>query len=173
MTMTSRIGSAAREAGVSVDTVRFYERQGLLPDAPRTAAGYRLYSPATVARLRFIDRAKLVGFSLAEVRELLALGDHPERDMASLRARVGGKLRAVKEKLAELERICRALERLYRQCPGRGALDQCPILAALQNDEASPARPLRHSPRVAARLELRKRGRGSRRASESNSRSRT
>ena len=89
-----------------------------------------------MARLRFVRRAKALGFSLAEVRELLALSSRPAEDMAGLKAAASEKLAGVEYKLAELERVRDGLKALIKACPGHGALAQCPILTALSGDPA-------------------------------------
>ena len=126
-----KIGQLARQAGVPIDTVRYYERHGLLPEPTREASGYRVYQPTDVDRLRFVRRAKALGFTLVEVRELLALSDHRDEDMAELRATAAGKLADIDYKLAELTRIRAGLQTLVNACPGHGELRSCPILHAL------------------------------------------
>lgn len=130
-----KIGQLAQRSGVNIDTVRYYERQGLLPRAQRLASGYRVYGENDVKRLRFVRRAKALGFTLVEVRELLGLSDHRDDDMAALKATALEKVADIKSKLAELERIRVALETLAASCPGHGALEQCPILNALAEDD--------------------------------------
>ena len=129
-----KIGELAKRSGVGIDTVRFYERQGLLPKARRLASGYRVYDPGDVKRLRFVRRAKALGFTLEEIRDLLALSDHRDDDMAALKELATEKLADVQTKLAELNRIREGLETLVVACPGHGALAQCPILNALSED---------------------------------------
>ena len=131
-----QIGQLAQHAGVPIDTVRYYERQGILPPPQRQASGYRHYRSDDVARLRFVRRAKALGFSLAEVRELLALSSRPAEDMAGLKAAASEKLAGVEYKLAELERVRDGLKALITACPGHGALARCPILVALSGEEA-------------------------------------
>ena len=127
------IGKAAHAANLSIDTVRFYERSGLLQPPPRTAAGYRLYRQADVDRLRFIHRAKALGFSLEEVAQLLKLNDGSgrRRDVKSLASR---RLEELDRKLAELTRIRHALAHLVQACNAEGPLAGCPIIAALIDD---------------------------------------
>ena len=131
-----QIGELARRAGVPIDTVRYYERQGILPVPMRQASGYRRYGDGDLARLQFVRRAKGLGFSLVEVRELLALSGRPAGDMAGLKAAASAKLADVERRIAELERIREGLQALTAACPGHGALARCPILAALSGDEA-------------------------------------
>jgi len=131
-----KIGELARSAGVNIDTVRYYERQSVLPAPQRMASGYRQYDRDDVARLRFVRRAKALGFTLGEVRDLLKISDHREDDMAAMKAAAGEKLADVESKLAELTSIRDGLKTLVDACPGHGALAQCPILHALAEDNA-------------------------------------
>lgn len=130
-----KIGELAQRADVGIDTVRYYEKEGLLPKAQRLASGYRVYDQQDVRRLRFVKRAKGLGFTLPQIRELLALSNHRDDDMATIKAAATEKLADVRAKLAELDRIREALETLVASCPGHGALGQCPILNALVEDE--------------------------------------
>ncbi|MBN8263191.1 MAG: heavy metal-responsive transcriptional regulator [Xanthomonadales bacterium] len=126
-----KIGELAKRAQVPIDTVRYYEREGLIPPPPRRASGYRDYLDADVDRLRFMRRAKGLGFTLPEIRELLNLTALTGGDMAALNAQTQAKLRDVEEKIESLTRIRDALQGLVTACPGHGALERCPILAAL------------------------------------------
>lgn len=129
-----KIGELANRAGVGVDTVRYYERQGLLPPPARRASGYRCYEASDVARLRFVRRAKSLGFSLMQVAELLALSHQRGAGMADVKDATARKLAEVDAKLAELTRIREGLDSLLNACPGEGALDECPILNALAQE---------------------------------------
>lgn len=129
------IGALARRAGVRTDTVRYYERSGLLAPMIRLASGYRRYGEVELARLRFIRRAQALGFSLAEVRELLALSGR--RDVARVKRAAQRKLADVERRIAELERVRRGLATLIGACPGHGRAADCPILNAL-GGEACP-----------------------------------
>ena len=126
-----KIGALAKQANVNIDTVRYYERQGLLPAPQRLMSGYRQYEAGDVARLRFVRRAKALGFTLIEIRELLTLSSHREDDMAGMKAAAIEKLADVEDKLTELTRIRDGLKALVASCPGHGTLEQCPILNAL------------------------------------------
>lgn len=130
------IGQLSRQAGVPIDTVRYYERNGLLPMPSRRDSGYRDYHSRDVAQLRFVRRAKALGFTLSEIRELLALSHHREQDMSGFKAVGAAKLAVLDAKLAELNRVRQGLHALLEDCPGQGALGECPILAALSGDEA-------------------------------------
>jgi DNA-binding transcriptional MerR regulator len=128
------IGQLAQQAGVAIDTVRYYERSGLLAPAARLASGYRRYGPTELKRLRFIRRAKALGFSLADIRELLSLGD--SGDVGSIRQAARRRLDDVQARIAELERVRDGLHALVAACPGHGRADACPILNALAGEEA-------------------------------------
>ena len=129
-----KIGTLAKHAGVAIDTVRYYERQGLLPAPVRLASGNRDYEDGDVARLRFIRRAKALGFTLGEIGELLALSTRRDGDMAGMKSAAQQKLADVDAKLAELQRIRQGLTDLVASCPGHGALEHCPILDALAGE---------------------------------------
>lgn len=125
------IGAIALQAGIGIDTIRYYERAGLLPEPRRRASGYRDYGPDTVERLRFIRRAKDLGFTLDEIRELLALSNDRERGVESVKRRAETRLGEVERRIRELQRVKRGLRQLIDACPGQGALERCPILRAL------------------------------------------
>ena len=129
------IGKLAAAAGVGVETIRFYERQGLLPQPPRRRSGYRQYPPEAVARVLFIRRAKNLGFTLREIVELLDLRVAPGTNCATVRTRAKSKLDDIDQKMAELERMRGALQRLVKACRGRGPRSDCPILEALEKEE--------------------------------------
>ncbi|HEX9672367.1 MAG TPA: heavy metal-responsive transcriptional regulator [Burkholderiales bacterium] len=130
------IGRVARSAGLAIDTVRYYEREGLLQKPARTPSGYRQYSADAVARLRFIRQAKELGFTLAEIRELLALKVAPGKSCADVRARAQAKIADVEQRIAQLDRMKRALVKLAAACSGRGPTSECPILEALETRES-------------------------------------
>jgi Cu(I)-responsive transcriptional regulator len=128
------IGAIARQAGVGIDTVRYYERAGLLDPKQRLASGYRRYSATELARLRFIRRAQALGFSLEEIRELLALSSR--RDVARVKRTAADKVQQIEARIAELQRIRDGLASLVEACPGHGRAAQCPILRALAGEQA-------------------------------------
>lgn len=133
------IGQLAARAGVGVETVRFYERRGLLAAPPRRPSGYRMYGDEVVRRLRFIRRAQELGFSLAEIEELLALrGDSPDACQAA-RERAAAKLADLDERMADLERMREALAALAHSCDAHVGAG-CPILEALEPLEGREAR---------------------------------
>lgn len=125
------IGAVARRAGVGIDTIRYYERMSLLPKPQRRLSGYRDYGPDAVERLRFIRRAKDLGFTLEEIRELLALSTDRERGVKTVKQRAEAQLDEVEQRIRELQRMKRGLKQLIDACPGHGALEHCPILRAL------------------------------------------
>ena len=127
------IGQLAKRAGVNIDTVRYYERNGLLAPRDRLPSGYRRYSDSELARLRFIRRAKALGFTLKEIRELLALS--AQRDVSRVKRRAQAKLADVQQRLAALERVRDGLITLIDACPGHGRAADCPILKALGDEE--------------------------------------
>ena len=131
---TMRIGELAKQSGVGVETVRFYEQKGLVaqPQRPVTG-GYRDYPHDAVQRIRFIRRAQQIGFSLSEIGELLSLRANPEADCADVRERAAAKLADVNQKIASLKRMRKALQELIAACPASGALRACSILDALEN----------------------------------------
>lgn len=126
------IGTAARAAGVNVETIRFYERRGLLTQPRKPRAGYREYSPETVSRVRFVRRAQEIGFLLREIKELLSLRADPHADCSDVREKARAKLEVVDQKITELKRVRAALDEVISVCPGRGALRACSILEVLE-----------------------------------------
>lgn len=134
-----KIGELARAADVGVETIRYYERRGLLARPPRRASGYRQYPPQAVHRVRFIRRAQALGFTLREIEELLALRVDDERSCADVRALARAKLEDIERRVAELQQMGRALERVARRCRGRGPTSECPILEVLDDEEAVDA----------------------------------
>jgi MerR family mercuric resistance operon transcriptional regulator len=123
------IGKVARAAGVNVETVRYYQRSGLVPEPPRPAGSVRRYSDEIVARLRFIKRAQELGFSLAEIRRLLALGD--PQSCGKARALAADKLSLVSSRIADLERMRAVLESLIERCDAVRGRVACPIIETL------------------------------------------
>ena len=124
-----RIGAVAKATGVSVEAIRYYERLGLLPEASRTPSGYREFPPGVERRVRFIQRAQALGFSLDEIRQLLELRASDAVPTSEVKERVDAKLRAVEAKIADLDHLREALESLGDSCCAGGS--ECPILDAL------------------------------------------
>ena len=127
------IGQLAKRGGVGIDTVRYYERNGLLTPQMRLASGYRRYGDVELARLRFIRRAQGLGFTLKEIKQLLALS--AQRDVGRVKRSAQTKLSDVKARIAALERVRDGLETLIAACPGHGRAADCPILRALTVEE--------------------------------------
>jgi len=126
-----KIGEAAERGGVNLQTIRYYEREGLLPKPPRLASGYRMFPDTAVRRLRFIKRAQELGFSLAEIRELLSLRENAGAGAQDMRERAKAKIADIEEKIRALRAMKDALNRLAERCPGCGPLSDCTILDAL------------------------------------------
>jgi MerR family copper efflux transcriptional regulator len=128
-------GQLAKKAHVNVETIRYYERRGLMPEPHRSESGYRHYSQDSIARIQFIKRAKELGFSLKEVSELLYLRVDPNTTCADVKRMAEVKIADIKEKIHALERIKEALTKLRAACKGRGPAGKCPILEALDTEE--------------------------------------
>ncbi|TKR33298.1 heavy metal-responsive transcriptional regulator [Luteimonas gilva] len=126
-----RIGEVANRAGVGVDTVRLYERLQLLPAAERTASGYRTFGPDDLERLRFIRRAKGLGFTLDETRELLRLASDRAGERAEVMSLARNRLDDIEQKIAQLTAMRDSLGRLVQQCSGSGPVQGCPIIDAV------------------------------------------
>lgn len=129
MALTS--GQLAAQGRVNIESIRFYERQGLLPRPPRSRAGYRHFPDDAVQRIRFIKRAQELGFTLKEIKELLSLRD--QASCASIRKHTEAKREDIDRKIADLRKIRRALARLIADCPGTGTVRECPILNCLDS----------------------------------------
>jgi MerR family copper efflux transcriptional regulator len=126
-----KIGEVAKAAGIGIDAVRFYERQGLIPEPPRQPSGYRVYSPDVVLSLRFIRRAKELGFSLKEIAELLSLETAADAAAADVKKLAEAKLADMEERIRALQRMRRALKKAVAGCPGQGPTSGCSILRSL------------------------------------------
>ena len=137
--MTGRfltIGQLAREAKVNLETVRYYERRGLLAKPPRTHSGYRLFPSEATQRLRFIRHAQDLGFSLTEIRELLALRISPKVSKSEVRKRAQAKILDIEKKITRLESMRASLHKLTISCNGCGPVSECPILESLAAEDA-------------------------------------
>lgn len=128
------ISRLARRGGVNLETVRYYERRGLLPKPPRTASGYRVFPEDAARRLRFIKRAQELGFSLREIRDLLSLRMRPGTSRAEIRTRAHAKILDVDQKIQSLQAIKKALRTLTDRCDGCGPIAACPILESLEHE---------------------------------------
>jgi MerR family mercuric resistance operon transcriptional regulator len=126
------IGKVAKQAGIGVETIRFYERTGLLNEPPRNDSGYRQYPLEAVVKLRFIKKAKQLGFSLQEIGELFNLRRQQDATCGDVRIRAEEKIKNIEEKISDLTRMKEALRELTCQCSGDGPVSECPILTALE-----------------------------------------
>lgn len=134
-TQTLTIGQVARRAGVGVETVRFYEREGLLAKPTRRASGYRQYPDEVVARIRFIRRAQALGFVLREIADLLDLRSDPRATCADFKQRARDKIDELDEKIRKLGEMKQTLGALVSGCRNRQPVNECPIVAALDAEE--------------------------------------
>ena len=128
-------GQVAKQSRVNIETVRYYERRGLIPEPPRRESGYRQYSWDMVNRIRFIKRAQELGFSLQEIADLLSLRFDPKTPAILVRQKAEAKVQNIDEKIVGLQNMKHALLKLIGQCDGHGTVDDCPIIEALEHDE--------------------------------------
>ena len=131
--MALTIGQVAKAANVHVETLRYYERRGLVPKPPRSPSQYRHYPEDTVPRVQFIKHAQELGFSLREIRELLSLRATPKARCADVKRRAESKIGEIAAKISALQVMRRALARLVSQCDGRLPASACPILESLDD----------------------------------------
>ena len=128
------IGAVATQAHVRIETLRYYERMGLVAPPPRNGSNYRLYPQETVRRVQFIKRAQQLGFSLKEIAELLALRATPETPCVDIRTHALAKIDTIEAKIRALYAMKHALTQLVAECSGQGAVTDCPILASLDTE---------------------------------------
>ncbi len=133
-----KTSEVAKSGGVNVETIRYYERRGLLPRPARTPTGYRTFGADAVRRLRFIKHAQELGFSLKEIKELLALRVDARTSCADVRKRAEAKIADIDQKLRALRAMKRALMLLTAACVGRGPVSACPILESLDQESRQP-----------------------------------
>jgi len=143
-TSSFTIGTLARQAGVAVDTIRYYERERLLPAPRRTAAGYRVYVEDDVRRIGFIRRAKALGFTLDEIRDLLRLEADHDHGVEGIKRRTQARLQAIDRQIAQLQTVRERLGQLVEACPGSGAPQCCPILSSIHGK--TPPDGIEHTP---------------------------
>jgi len=129
------IGRLAKKAEVSIDSIRFYERRGLLAEPERTESNYRVYPLGTAERLRFIKKAQKLGFSLNEIQDLLELQHDPGASKADVKMKTEEKIKDIRARIQDLSRILKVLEQLDESCDGHGPIAECPILEALATDD--------------------------------------
>jgi MerR family mercuric resistance operon transcriptional regulator len=132
------IGALSKRTGCNVETIRYYERIGLMPPPGRSEGGHRLYAEAQARRLGFIRRTRQLGFTLDEVRTLLKLVDGGRYTCAQVKRITVHHLQGVRDKVADLRRIERVLREMAAQCDG-GRVPKCPVIDALFDDRSSPA----------------------------------
>ena len=132
------IGQLAQRAGVGVETIRFYEREGLIAEPPRRPSGYRDYAPEAVTRIVFIRRAKNLGFSLKEISELLELRVRPRRNCTLVKRNADTKIADIDTKIVSLRRMRKALLELTKACDQLTPTTECPILASLDSSRGRP-----------------------------------
>lgn len=128
-----QIGELSRRTGCNIETIRYYEKTGLLPDPPRSAAGYRIYSAAHATRLRFILRARELGFSMEDIRGLMGLDDGAAPTCAEVKERTKRHLADVRAKIADLRRIESVLAATASRCSG-AEVPNCPVLDAISGN---------------------------------------
>ncbi len=129
------IGQLARQADVHVETLRYYERRGLISKPHRTVSNYRLYSSDNLRRVKFIKQAQALGFSLKEIEKLLALRAAPRAKCADVQKYATSKLNEIGVKIRSLARMRKTLEKLLDECSGNRPVTQCPILESLDVKE--------------------------------------
>jgi MerR family copper efflux transcriptional regulator len=130
------IGEVAAQAKVHIETLRYYERRGLIARPPRSVSNYRRFPQEAVRRVQFIKRAQELGFSLTDIKELLALRASPEVQCGEIRAYAEAKIKAIDEKIDSLMAMKSALSTLVAVCSGHGPVTECPILESLDTKEA-------------------------------------
>jgi Hg(II)-responsive transcriptional regulator len=127
------IGQVAQKAGIGIETIRFYERKGLIEEPPRKESGYRQYGVGVVDQLAFIQQAKELGFSLKEIGELLSIKADTKTVCKDVKQVALEKLQDIESKIKLLQRMRRSLKKLVDKCPGEGPINDCPILDALEH----------------------------------------
>ena len=136
-----RIGQVAKRAGVNVETIRFYERKGLIKQPSRHAGGYREYPHDAIARIRFIKRAKELGFSLTEISELLLLQADPRATCGDVKQKAEAKISTIHGRIQDLQKMKRSLEQLAATCKGSGPLGDCPIIDCFETHKEQEYEP--------------------------------
>jgi Hg(II)-responsive transcriptional regulator len=156
MTMkTLRSGELARLAHVNVETLRFYERQGLLAMPARRASGYREYPVEAVKRVRFIKRAQLLGFTLRETKELMALWETTGVSCGDMVVIARRKIEQIEAKIRDLRSMRKALTKLIKECPGPASNPGCPIVESLMDSPEQPVEARRFNSKDASKTHTR------------------
>ena len=133
MTLLSR-SQLAKTVAVNIETLRYYERRGLIPEPQRKESGYRQYSPDYIVRIHFIQKAKALGFTLEEIKDLLSLRVDPQTSCEQVRERAAAKMLEIEQKIAALKKMKSALRKLAASCHSGGPAGECPILEALESE---------------------------------------
>jgi MerR family mercuric resistance operon transcriptional regulator len=128
-------GKLSKEARANIETIRYYERQGLIEEPPRSESGYRLFSEGTVERIRFIRNAQRLGFTLKEIKDILALKITPNARCANVKMKSEQKIKEIEEKINALQEMKRALQELSSMCEITSGIEECHILQILENTE--------------------------------------
>jgi len=148
---TMRIGEVSRQSGVGIETIRYYEKEGLLAAPARRPSGYRQFDKSVVARLQFIRRAKELGFTLAEIRELLGLWFDTTTKCEHVRQRAERKIDDLEDRIRSLQKMKRSLKKIVKQCEGGESVDACPLWLGLdeprtdRNSDRSGSRQVRNT----------------------------
>lgn len=129
------IGQVAKKIGISRDAIRMYEQQGLIEETGRTESGYRIYTEPALARLRFIQRAKAMGFTLKEIGELLAIKRTKINTCEEVKHQAEAKLMDIEKKITELQKLKKAFKTLIITCDDKGHGQDCPLLDALEQQD--------------------------------------
>ena len=140
MTIELKIGQLAKQVGVNIETIRYYERLNLLAPMSRLPSGYRLYNRDSQRRLRFIKNAQALGVTLHEIEELLDLRASSKARCGDIQRKAETKLKHVEAKVSDLQALARALRGLIRTCRAGRPSDHCPILASLENEHKLPGK---------------------------------
>lgn len=127
-------GQLARETGVNIETIRYYERRGLIPEPPRRVSGYREYTPEYIERIRFIKRAQALGFTLKEISELLAVADGKPA-CKDIRKFAEDKVKDIEARIYDLQNIQTVLNDLIKKCLSKKKISECPIIESLSQDK--------------------------------------
>lgn len=135
--MPLRSSTLAERGGVNLQTIRYYEREGLLPKPPRLKSGYRMFPETAVQRVRFIKRAQELGFQLSEVRQLLSIQIDPAKECSDVQRLAKAKVEDIEARIRTLQSMRRVLSNLADACPGRGPSSECPILESMEAKEGS------------------------------------
>ena len=134
-----QIGEVANQSEVGIETIRYYEREGLLAELRRKPSGYRQYNESVVTRLQFIRRSKELGFTLAEIKELLGLWFEADTKCEHVRQRAGQKITDIEEKIRSLQKMKRSLKKVISECESRGSIGDCPLLEGIDNSSSRAA----------------------------------